>query len=137
MVPLRACTPFGIRVEYPSISLGCGWIGAQRVDICISVISEGVVEMEAALVASDIRVTARTVRMILDGLTRTTLSSATGNVRRTHLRLLKAKCSRSLCSCWMVHYRKPSTVIANVRIPTSTIGVIYFGPPGACKYAHV
>ena len=137
MVPLRACTPSGIRVEHSSISLGCGWVRAQRVDICISVISEGVVEMEATLVATDIRVTTRSIRMILDGLARTALSSTSRDVRRTHLRLLKAKCPRSLCSCWMVRYRKTTTVIANVRIPTSTIGVIYFGPPGACKYAHV
>ena len=92
--------------------------------------------MEATLVAADVRVTTRSVHIILQSLTRTTLSSSSRNVRRANLRLLKGKSARTLGRCWMIHYCETSAVLANVSVSTSAIGVVYFGAPSACKYAH-
>ena len=92
--------------------------------------------MEATLVAADVRVTTRTVHMILHGLARTALSTTSRNVRRTKLRLRKAKFTRALSRSWLVHHRKTSTVLANISVSTSAIGVVDFGAPSACKYAH-
>ena len=92
--------------------------------------------MEAALVAADVRVTSCSVYLILHSLSGTTLTSTSRDVLRTHLRLLKAKCPRALSRCRIVHYRKTTAVLTNVSVSTSAIGVVYFGAPSACKYAH-
>ena len=136
VVPSRAGTFFGVRVEYPLLGLDCGGVGAQRVHVCISVIGVGVVRVEATLVAADVGVTACTVHMILHGLARTALSTTSRNVRRTDLRLLKAEFAGALGRSWLVHHRETPAVLTNVSVSTSAIGVVDFGAPSACKYTH-
>ena len=92
--------------------------------------------MEATLVAADVRVTTRTVHMILHGLARTALSTTSRNVLRAHLRLHEAEFAVALGRCWHVHHRKASAVLTNVSVSTSAIGVVDFGASSACKYAH-
>ena len=92
--------------------------------------------MEATLVAADVGVSTCSIHMIINGLSRTALSATSRNVRRTNLRLRKAKFTRALSRSWLVHHRKTSAVLANISVSTSAIGVVDFGAPSACKYAH-
>ena len=131
-----AGTLSGIRLEYPLFTCNCGRICAQRVYVGISVIGESVVRIEAALVAADIGVTACSIHMILQVLARTALTTTSRNMLRAHLRLLKAELSRALSRSRLVHHRKTPAILANVSISTSAIGVVDFGTPSACKYAH-
>ena len=84
-----------VGLEDALLSCYCRWISAKRIYIHVFVTMPGVVRGESSVVCVDIRVTACSVDLVMDGFTGAALSTSTSNVLYTDIWVLRTNTASS------------------------------------------
>ena len=95
-----------------------------------------VVRGKAALSRVDVGITASAVHLVVDRLARTALTSSACNMLGAHLAIDNAKGATSPGRSRHVLHREATATGAHICVPTSAVGVVYFGSTCSRQDVH-
>ena len=127
----RALTCIGLQDFL--LLLDAGRVAAERGDVGVAIVRIAVVRGEAALVAVDVGVTARTIDMVVDGLAWAALATSARDMLCAHRGHGGAHSATAHGTSWVVHFSETSAIPTDVSVSTCAVCVVDLGATCTCQ----